>query len=89
MQGFGKGRAEVELAEDQNATLLSYRVEGNVGGKLAQMGSRLITAAGRKMADGFFSKFSERWADTIYVGELRGNLFNSQRHRTYNRCARQ
>ncbi|HIM35230.1 MAG TPA: hypothetical protein EYM33_06825 [Pseudomonadales bacterium] len=65
MQGFGKGRAEVELAEDQNATLLSYRVEGNVGGKLAQMGSRLITAAGRKMADGFFSRFSERWADTI------------------------
>ena len=65
MQGFGKGRAEVELAEDQNATLLSYRVQGNVGGKLAQMGSRLITAAGRKMADGFFLKFSERWADTI------------------------
>ncbi|MCH2354219.1 MAG: carbon monoxide dehydrogenase subunit G [Pseudomonadales bacterium] len=65
MQGFGKGRAEVELAEDQNATLLSYRVEGNVGGKLAQMGSRLITAAGLKMAEGFFSKFSEGWADTI------------------------
>ncbi|HBP14741.1 MAG: carbon monoxide dehydrogenase subunit G [Pseudomonadota bacterium] len=65
MQGFGKGRAEVELAEDQDATLLTYRVKGNVGGKLAQMGSRLITTAGRKMADGFFSKFSERWAGTI------------------------
>ncbi len=65
MQGFGKGLARIKLEEDLDATLLSYRVEGNVGGKLAQIGSRLITTAGRKMADGFFTKFSERWADTV------------------------
>lgn len=60
--GFARGRAAVELADDDEATLLTYEVQGNVGGKLAQIGSRLIVAAGRKMADGFFSKFSERWA---------------------------
>jgi carbon monoxide dehydrogenase subunit G len=65
MQGFGKGLARIKLEEGLDGTLLSYRVEGSVGGKLAQIGSRLITTAGRKMADGFFTKFSERWADTV------------------------
>ena len=60
--GFGKGTAEVSLAEDDDspgATLLRYQVNGNVGGKLAQVGSRLIDGAARKMADDFFAAFGE------------------------------
>lgn len=55
--GFGKGSAQVNLEEDNGATLLRYSVTANVGGKLAQVGSRLIDAAARKMADDFFSSF--------------------------------
>ncbi len=58
--GFAKGGAEVELAEDGDATLLRYAVKANVGGKLAQVGSRLVDGAARKMADDFFSAFSTR-----------------------------
>jgi len=60
--GFGKGTAQVELSADDesaDATLLRYQVKANVGGKLAQVGSRLIDAAARKMADDFFSTFGE------------------------------
>lgn len=59
--GFGRGKASVVLTEREGKTQLAYEVEGNVGGKLAQIGSRLIVAAGRKLADGFFQKFSARW----------------------------
>ena len=59
--GFGQGRASVVLTEKEGGTVLTYEVQGNVGGKLAQIGSRLIVAAGRKFADGFFGKFSVRW----------------------------
>ena len=58
--GFGKGSAQVALAEaEDGATLLRYSVAGRVGGKLAQIGSRLIDSAARKMADDFFSAFHE------------------------------
>jgi len=56
--GFGKGTARVELVEDGAATLLRYKVEGSVGGKLAQIGQRLIDAAARKTADDFFATFA-------------------------------
>jgi carbon monoxide dehydrogenase subunit G len=56
--GFGRGKAKVSLAEDgPSATVLTYDVEGNVGGKLAQIGQRLIDAAARKTADDFFERF--------------------------------
>lgn len=55
--GFGKGTARVTLADDAGATLLRYTVNANVGGKLAQVGSRLIDSAARKMADDFFAEF--------------------------------
>ena len=55
--GFGKGVATVALAPDGDATLLSYGVKASVGGKLAQIGSRLIDGVARKMADDFFSAF--------------------------------
>jgi carbon monoxide dehydrogenase subunit G len=57
--GFGKGTARVSLTEESDGTLLRYEVEGNVGGKLAQVGQRLIDGAARKMADDFFAKFGE------------------------------
>jgi len=58
--GFAKGGATVHLADDgAAATVLSYTVDANVGGKLAQIGSRLIDATARKMAGDFFTKFSE------------------------------
>ena len=55
--GFGKGTARVDLHDDGGATLLRYTVNANVGGKLAQIGSRLIDSAARKMADDFFAEF--------------------------------
>ena len=57
--GFGKGTAAVSLADADGGTKLSYEVNANVGGKLAQVGSRLVDGAARKMADDFFSAFSE------------------------------
>ncbi len=57
--GFAKGGATVRLSDDGAGTLLSYTVEAHVGGKLAQIGSRLIDATARKMADDFFARFSE------------------------------
>ena len=56
--GFARGGAKVNLAEDGAATLLTYAVQAQVGGKLAQIGSRLIDATSRKMADDFFAHFA-------------------------------
>ena len=57
--GFAKGGARVRLAEDDGGTLLSYEVEAMVGGKLAQVGSRLVDGTARKFADDFFARFAE------------------------------
>jgi len=57
--GFAKGGATVKLVDDGGGTKLSYVVEANVGGKLAQIGSRLIDATARQMAEQFFSKFAQ------------------------------
>jgi uncharacterized protein len=57
--GFAKGGATVKLSDDGAGTKLSYVVEANVGGKLAQIGSRLIDATARQMAENFFSKFAQ------------------------------
>jgi uncharacterized protein len=57
--GFAKGGAKVRLADDGPATLLSYQVDAQVGGKLAQIGSRLIDGTAKKMADDFFSRFAQ------------------------------
>jgi len=56
--GFAKGGAKVNLEEDGAATLLNYEVTAQVGGKLAQIGSRLIDGTAKKMADDFFSRFA-------------------------------
>ena len=55
--GFAKGSAQVELEESAQGTELRYLVKANVGGKLAQLGARLIDATAKKMADAFFDNF--------------------------------
>jgi len=57
--GFASGEAEVILEDENGGTKLIYTVEANVGGKIAQVGSRLIDMTAKKMADIFFGKFSE------------------------------
>ena len=57
--GFAKGEAAVSLVEDGDATILRYTVKASIGGKLAQLGQRLVDGAAKKMADEFFDKFSE------------------------------
>ena len=57
--GFASGKAKVNLEEVKGGTKLSYEIEANVGGKIAQIGSRLIDMTAKKMADIFFGKFSE------------------------------
>ena len=58
--GFAKGGATVKLAdlESGGGTLLSYDVEAQIGGKLAQLGQRLVNGAAKKLADDFFTKFA-------------------------------
>jgi carbon monoxide dehydrogenase subunit G len=58
--GFAKGGADVHLAEDGSDTILTYVANAQVGGKLAQLGSRLIDSTSKKLADQFFACFAER-----------------------------
>ncbi|TYR33442.1 carbon monoxide dehydrogenase subunit G [Mesorhizobium microcysteis] len=59
--GFAKGGADVSLAEDgPDATILSYTVKADVGGKIAQLGGRLIDSTARKLATQFFNNFGEK-----------------------------
>ena len=60
--GFGKGSAKVALTPEGAGTKLSYSVKAQVGGKLAQVGSRLIDGVAKKMADQFFTAFNEKMA---------------------------
>ena len=57
--GFAKGAAKVSLSDKDGGTLLSYNVEAQIGGKLAQLGQRLINSAAKKTADDFFEKFAQ------------------------------
>ena len=57
--GFGKGEAQLVLTPEGGVTVLSYHINAQIGGKLAQIGSRLVDATARKMADDFFAKFND------------------------------
>src|SRR3979490_114038 len=57
--GFGKGAAQVSLLPEDNGTLLTYKATASVGGKLAQIGSRLIDGVAKKMSDDFFPQFQQ------------------------------
>lgn len=59
--GFAKGGADVTLAEDgPDTTVLKYQAKADVGGKVAQLGSRLITSTSKKLAGEFFSTFNQK-----------------------------
>ena len=65
-QAGGQGGAHVRLSQQGESTRLAYDVKASVGGKLAQIGSRLVDAAAKKVADDFFRTFNQK------VGELHG-----------------
>ena len=87
--GFANGNADVKLTEENGLTTLSYKVDVNVGGKVAQLGSRLIDGVAKKMSDYFFGRFADiispiiqevkRTDSTIEekrVKELKSNFLN-------------
>jgi carbon monoxide dehydrogenase subunit G len=68
--GFAKGGADVRLAEDGDVTVLTYTAKADVGGKLAQLGSRLIDGTAKKMADEFFDNFAKQVAPPALAPEV-------------------
>ena len=70
--GFGKGGAKVRLEPDGDETVLRYDVKASVGGKLAQIGSRLVDAAAKKIANEFFAAFNAHVAD-LHGGAQEGH----------------
>jgi len=84
--GFANGSADVKLSEENGTTTLSYEVNINVGGKIAQLGSRLIDGVAKKMSDYFFGRFADLVAPikkenesldkTERVKEIKSNFLN-------------
>ena len=84
--GFANGSADVKLKEENGTTTLSYEVDVNVGGKIAQLGSRLINGVTKKMSDYFFGRFADlvapqtkatgRMVEEKRVKELKSNFLN-------------
>ena len=87
--GFANGSANVKLKEENSITTLTYEVNVNVGGKVAQLGSRLIDGVAKKMSDYFFGRFSDlvapitkkeneskRLVEEKRVNELKSNFLN-------------
>lgn len=62
--GFAKGGADVQLAADGDETILTYTAKAQVGGKIAQLGSRLIQSTAAKLADKFFANLKDQLANT-------------------------
>lgn len=63
--GFAKGEASVQLTPEGETTKLSYSVKASIGGKLAQVGARLIDGVAKKMAEQFFTAFNKRASGSI------------------------
>ena len=70
--GFAKGGANVRLEADGDTTILHYEDKAKVGGKLAQLGSRIIDGFAKKMADQFFVNFSNAVGETVDSGDEDG-----------------
>jgi hypothetical protein len=62
--GFAKGEAHVRLSPEGEATRLQYTAKATIGGKLAQVGSRLVDGVAKKLAENFFTKFNEHVSGT-------------------------
>ena len=67
--GFAKGGADVELVEDGQQTILRYTAKAEVGGKLAQLGGRLITSTAKKLSKMFFEKFEKLMSGEVELEE--------------------
>ena len=78
--GFGKGSADISLTDADDGTLLSYDVNASVGGKMAQIGSRLIDGTAKKLAGEFFASFNE----LVSGGETTTNASPHQLNRCRN-----
>jgi len=76
--GFANGSTDVKLEEKDGSTTLTYEVNVNVGGKVAQLGSRLIDGVAKKMSDYFFGRFSDLVAP-IKEGEDSSKAFEEKR----------
>ena len=87
--GFANGSADVKLTEENGVTTLSYEVNVNVGGKIAQLGSSLIDGVAKKMSDYFFGRFadlvspiaikeedSDKTTEVKRVKEIKSNFLN-------------
>ena len=80
--GFAKGSAQVKLATEGSATRLNYSAKANIGGKLAQIGSRLVDGVAQKMAGDFFDKFNKVMGESTGAAPAapqagaEGELFN-------------
>ena len=77
--GFANGNADVKLVEESGLTILSYEVHANVGGKVAQLGSRLIDGVAKKMSDYFFGRFADLVAPIVKKEKESGMVFEEKR----------
>jgi len=77
--GFANGSADVKLLEENGITELIYKVDATVGGKIAQLGSRLIDGVGKKMANYFFGRFADLVAPLASEGEKNGSKIKEKR----------
>ena len=75
--GFANGSADVKLIEENGITTLTYEVNANVGGKIAQLGSRLISGVTKKMSDYFFGRFADIVSPITKKGESLKERFYS------------
>ena len=77
--GFANGRADVKLKELNNVTTLFYEVDLNVGGKIAQLGSRLIDGVAKKMSDYFFGRFADLVSPLLKEENETGKIIKEKR----------
>ena len=77
--GFANGNANVNLTEENGTTTLYYEVDLNVGGKIAQLGSRLINGVAKKMSDYFFGRFADLVAPILKEEEKTGTTSTEKR----------
>ena len=77
--GFANGSADVKLIEENGITTLTYEVDVNVGGKIAQLGSRLIDGVAKKMSDYFFGRLSDLVAPLTKEENRTGSIVEEKR----------
>ena len=77
--GFANGSANVKLIEENGITTLTYEVDINVGGKIAQLGSRLINGVAKKMSDYFFGRFADLVSPMIKGEKKAGEVVEEKR----------